>query len=262
MSKILFGIVWVFVFVHFLKDLTQDILHIATPLDLLGDVNEDISIFPVWLQTTFNYFAYLSFIGEIFLIICIPLAIRLKSLKLIKTSIIVFIVLIGYLGLCTALDPRFSLSQVTHGIINTTPSSDLLLAPGKDFPSTKKVENYFTETMHMTSADAANVRSKTKGYDGKISFRLTDKTTLQAVVSNLYYYGFIRDEKAFMYALENTKDTVVGKSNALKIGKTGSIDVGAYYRITEDMDAWQMADELLNKPTYFAYDEYNYMFMP
>jgi len=28
------------------------------------------------------------------------------------------------------------------------------------------------------------------------------------------------------------------------------------------MDAWQLADELLNKPTYIAYDEYGYMFMP
>lgn len=145
---------------------------------------------------------------------------------------------------------------------NQKPSADLFKAPGKDFQSAKKVENYFTDTMHMTSADAANVRSIAKGYDGKISFRLTDKTTLQAIVSNLHYYGFIRDEKAFMYALENTKDTVPGKSNAIKVGKAGTIDVGAYYRISEDMDAWQIADELLNKPTYFAYDEYNYMFMP
>ncbi|MFA6386104.1 MAG: hypothetical protein WCW29_05175, partial [Candidatus Paceibacterota bacterium] len=59
-----------------------------------------------------------------------------------------------------------------------------------------------------------------------------------------------------------TKDTVAGKANALKVGKSGTIDVGAYYRISEDMDAWQMADELLNKPTYIAYDEYNYIFMP
>lgn len=142
------------------------------------------------------------------------------------------------------------------------PSADLFKAPGKNFQSSKKVENYFTDTMHMTSADAANVRSIAKGYDGKISFRLTDKTTLQAIVSNLHYYGFIRDEKAFMYALENTKDTVPGKANAIKVGKAGTIDVGAYYRISEDMNAWQIADELLNKPTYFAYDEYNYMFMP
>lgn len=145
---------------------------------------------------------------------------------------------------------------------NQKPSDELLKAPGRDFPSAKKVENYFTDTMHMTSADTVNVRSIAKGYDGKISFRLTDKTTLQAVVSNLYYYGSIRDEKAFMYALENTKDTVAGKANALKVGKSGTIDVGAYYRISEDMDAWQMADELLNKPTYIAYDEYNYIFMP
>lgn len=142
------------------------------------------------------------------------------------------------------------------------PSEESFKAPGKDFQSAKKVENYFIDTMHMTSADAVNVRSLAKGYDGKISFRLTDKSTLDAIVGNLYYYGFIRDEKAFMYALEHTKDTVVGKANALKVGKSGTIDVGAYYRISEDMDAWQLADVLLNKPTYLAYDEYGYIFMP
>lgn len=142
------------------------------------------------------------------------------------------------------------------------PSEDSFKAPGKDFQSAKKVEDYFIETMHMSSTDASNVRSLDKGYDGKISLRLTDKTTLQAVVSNLHYYGFIGDEKAFIYALEHTEDIVTGKANALRVGKNGTIDVGAYYRISEDMDAWQIANELLNKPTYFAYDQYGYIFMP
>lgn len=142
------------------------------------------------------------------------------------------------------------------------PSEENLKAPGKDFASTKKVEDYFIEKLRMPVDEAKTIRSRGQGNDGKISLRLSDKTTLEALVSNLHYYGFIRDEAAFIFALENTKDTVVGKSNALKVGKTGTIDVGAYYRITEDMDAWQLADELLNKPTYIAYDEYGYMFMP
>ena len=142
------------------------------------------------------------------------------------------------------------------------PSEDSFKAPGKDFQSPKKVEDYFVENLHMKPDEAKVIRSKGTGNNGKISFRLTDKTTLEAVVGNLYYYGFIKDEKAFMYALENTKDTETGKANAIKVGKTGTIDVGAYYRISEDMDAWQIANELLNKPTFFAYDQYGYTFMP
>lgn len=142
------------------------------------------------------------------------------------------------------------------------PSDESLKAPGKDYVSTKKVEDYFIEKLRMPAEEAKTIRTRGQGNDGKISLRLSDKTTLEALISNLRYYGFIRDEKAFMYALENTKDTIPGKANALKVGKTGTIDVGAYYKITEDMDAWQLADELLNKPTYIAYDEYGYMFMP
>lgn len=146
--------------------------------------------------------------------------------------------------------------------ITLKPSDVLFQAPGRDFDSPKKVENYFIENLRMMPEEAQEVRSLDKGNDGKISLRLSDKTTLQAVVSNLYYYGFVRDEKALMYALENTEDTVVGKANALKVGKNGTIDLASSYRISENMDAWQIANELLNKPTYFAFDEYGYMFMP
>lgn len=142
------------------------------------------------------------------------------------------------------------------------PTADLLQAPGKSYASSKKVEDYFIEKLRMPPEEAKTIRIRGQGNDGKISLRLSDKTTLEALISNLHYYGFIKDEKAFIYALENTKDTNIGKANALKVGKSGTIDVGAYYKITEDMDAWQLADELLNKPTYIAYDEYGYMFMP
>ena len=145
---------------------------------------------------------------------------------------------------------------------NRKPAAELLQAPGKSYASTKKVEDYFIEKLRMTPEEAKTIRTRGQGNDGKISLRLSDKTTLEALISNLHYYGFIKDEKAFIYALENTKDTNIGKANALKVGKSGTIDVGAYYKITEDMDAWQLADELLNKPTYIAYDEYGYMFMP
>ena len=142
------------------------------------------------------------------------------------------------------------------------PAAELLQAPGRSYTSSKKVEDYFIEKLRMPPEEAKTIRTRGQDNDGKISLRLSDKTTLEALISNLNYYGFIKDEKAFIYALENTKDTNAGKTNALKVGKSGTIDVGAYYKITEDMDAWQLADELLNKPTYIAYDEYGYMFMP
>jgi hypothetical protein len=37
-------------FVHFLKDITQDILKISTPLDKLGNIIEDLSKIPTWVQ--------------------------------------------------------------------------------------------------------------------------------------------------------------------------------------------------------------------
>ena len=46
--RLLLPFLYIFILVHFLKDITQDILKISTPLDLFGDVKEDIS----FLSTT------------------------------------------------------------------------------------------------------------------------------------------------------------------------------------------------------------------
>lgn len=46
-------VIFILVLVHFLKDITQDILHIATQLDRLGDVKEDLSGFPPVIQTLY-----------------------------------------------------------------------------------------------------------------------------------------------------------------------------------------------------------------
>ena len=133
-------------------------------------------------------------------------------------------------------------------------------AAGRDWPSPKKVEDYFVSNLHMTPTEAHSIRSK-EGVDGKVMLRLTENTTIDALISNLEYYGFIRDKEVLRYALEHTKDTHPGKTYALKIGD-GDIDTFAYYRISENMTAWEIANELLNNPTNFAYDEYHYMFMP
>lgn len=142
----------------------------------------------------------------------------------------------------------------------TKPSEESFKAPGKDWPSPKKVEDYFISNLHMSPEEAQSIRSK-PGVDGKVMLRLGDNTTIDGLISNLQYYGFVRDEAALRYALEHTKDTHPGKTYALKIGD-GDIDTFAYYRISEGMTAWEIANELLNNPTNFAYDEYHYIFMP
>lgn len=139
------------------------------------------------------------------------------------------------------------------------PRQDLFKAPGHSWSSPKKVEDYFVETMHMPSEEAKTIRSRG---NGTVDLRIGEDTTLQALVSNLTYYGFVRDEKTLLYALEHTNDTT-SYENAIVVDKTGSIDRNSEYRISEDMTAWELADVLLNKPEgHFAYDEYRYFFMP
>lgn len=141
------------------------------------------------------------------------------------------------------------------------PSEDNFFAPGKDWDSPKKVENYFVETLRMTVEEADAIRNR-PGVDGTVDLRISTNTTLDGLVGNLYYYGFIRDETAFRYSLIHTKDTTPYEK-AIKVGSTGSIDQNAEYRISENMSAWELADILLNKPSgHFAFDEYNYFFMP
>lgn len=137
------------------------------------------------------------------------------------------------------------------------PDQDFL-APGKSWQSTKKVDDYFTEKLHFTQSDFERQKQSET-----VDFRPGKGSTLEAIVSNLKYYGFIRSEKALMYALENTKDTTQGNAGSLSVGKNGSIDIVASYRISENMTAWEISDILLNKSHYFGpSDEYGYMFMP
>jgi len=141
------------------------------------------------------------------------------------------------------------------------PDMENFKAPGKNWNSPKKVENYFVERLRMPPQEASDIRSK-PGTDGTIDLRINTNVTLNALIGNLYYYGFIRDEKAFLYALEHTKDVTPG-NNPIVVDKNRTIDTNAEYRISEDMDAWQIADILLNRPSgHFSFDEYGYFFMP
>jgi hypothetical protein len=93
-----------------------------------------------------------------------------------------------------------------------------------------------------------------------VAFYVTRRTNLGAITNNLAYYGLVRDGETLKYALEHTTDTTLGRDGAIKVGSQGTIDL-AYYDLSREMDAWQIADVLLNKPHYFT-EDYGYLFMP
>lgn len=146
-------------------------------------------------------------------------------------------------------------------LIEKKPNMDNFKAPGRSWSSPKKVEDYFIERLRMSPEEASGIRSK-PGVDGTVDLRISDKTTLDALVGNLAYYGFVRDEKSLRYALEHTKD-ITPSDKAIVVDKNRTIDTNTEYRISEDMDAWKIADILLNRPSgHFSFDEYGYFFMP
>jgi len=140
---------------------------------------------------------------------------------------------------------------------NQIPQKDFE-APTENWSSPKKVDDYFKKNLNFTKKDFERQKQ-----NDTVDFRLYGQSTLEAVISNLQYYGFIRNKKALLYALENTEDKTPDHEEALSVGKNGSIDIYTSFRISENMTAWEMADTLLNKGTYFGKgDPYNYMFMP
>lgn len=141
------------------------------------------------------------------------------------------------------------------------PENDKFEAPGENWDSPKKVEDYFVERLRMGPQEAAEIRTR-PGADGKVDLRINKNVTLVGLVGNLYYYGLVRYKDSFLFALEHTKDTTPS-DQAIGVGKNGTIDTNAEYRISENMSAWEIADVLLNKPSgHFPFDEYNYFFMP
>ncbi|MFH1706130.1 MAG: hypothetical protein ABH867_04470 [Patescibacteria group bacterium] len=80
----------------------------------------------------------------------------------------------------------------------------------------------------------------------KVLMRTDKETTLQAIVSDLKYYGFIKSENALKFALRFAKDETSGDGNSIRIGNN-TIDRQAVYLVSPDMNAWQLAKVLLNK---------------
>lgn len=148
----------------------------------------------------------------------------------------------------------FILSLSFYLFFHSKISKDNFNAPGNNYNSPKKVENYFINTLRMTPEEAK------KFADIGVSFYVTKDTTLDGIIGNLAYYGLVRDEKSLRYALENTKDTTSGKEGSIKVGSNGTINL-AYYELSRNMDTWQVADTLLNNPHPVGI-EYGYVFMP
>jgi len=78
-----------------------------------------------------------------------------------------------------------------------------------------------------------------------VQFMVNKDTSFQAIVGDLRYYGFIRNEAAFEFALRFAKDSTSGDENSIRVGNN-TIDRQAVYLISQDMNAWQLANVLLN----------------
>lgn len=180
-----------------------------------------------------------------------------KKLQKRRPIILVLVAIVALVLLVLVINPSKRNSIVSD---ITKPSEESFEAPGRDWPSEKKVEDYFIEHLRMTPQEAGEVRVK-PGNDGKVMLRLREHPTLEGLLGNLEYYGFVKDKETLLYALEHTEDTVPGHADPVIVGDN-TIDIWASYRISEDMTAWEIADELLNNPSYFGFDAYNYMFMP
>lgn len=121
----------------------------------------------------------------------------------------------------------------------------------------KTVEAYFIEHMRVSPTEAQEMA--TNGVD----LRVSKTSTVQGIVGNLYYYGFIDDQAKFNKLLEVTKDTTPGDENSIKIGTGNTIDINSHYYLNYQMTEEEIADTLLNRAK-FANDfsSYNYLFMP
>lgn len=106
MKHIVLWAVFCFTLLHFAKDITQDILAISTPLDLLGNAHEDLSRLPQSAAVLFVFLGYVSFVLELFLLIAIPLFMLAHKVKLEKYIWLSTALLIGYFIVALLLDPR------------------------------------------------------------------------------------------------------------------------------------------------------------
>jgi len=107
--RFLLPFLFIFFLIHFLKDITQDILRVATPLDIFGDVKEDLSSFLPFFKGAFFILGIGSFIGELFLLISIPIVLKRKTFSKLELAVLIVVILILLFFLwAILLDPRFA----------------------------------------------------------------------------------------------------------------------------------------------------------
>ena len=79
-----------------------------------------------------------------------------------------------------------------------------------------------------------------------VQYRIGKEATLMGVINNLHYYGFIKDENAFKYALGHAEDATPGQEGAISISNN-TINTQTTYEISQTMSAWELAEVLLNE---------------
>jgi len=126
----------------------------------------------------------------------------------------------------------------------------------EDLASRKTVEDYFVEHMRVSSEEANTMAS-----DG-VMLRLSQNSTLQGIVGNLYYYGYIDDEERFEILLQTFTDSTPGKENSIRVGEN-TIDIFSSYYLNYSMSDEEIADTLLNLAKFEPnFTQYDYLFMP
>ena len=100
--------VFLFILIHFFKDITQDLLNVATPLDFFGDIKEDLSHFSETFVCFYYWALVNTFFMEIFLIFSIPSAWKRKTFSKLDslTLFSIFYIIIAFTS-ATLLDPRY-----------------------------------------------------------------------------------------------------------------------------------------------------------
>ena len=84
LARLILLFIYFIVLLHFLKDIAQDLLKISTPLDLLGDTQEDLARFPVLIKSLFLVAGILTYFIEAALLALIPYFFVTKSKQVEK----------------------------------------------------------------------------------------------------------------------------------------------------------------------------------
>jgi len=108
MKRIILKLIFVITSIHFLKDITQDILHVSTILDYLGNVQEDLTNLSPFFAGIIVISGYLSFIGEIIIITLVPVILKNNFQQKTHNTILLItcIALALYFLSVSILDPK------------------------------------------------------------------------------------------------------------------------------------------------------------